>query len=67
MNAREILRDASGRLLGSIERRNNRYALYDVNNRFLGEWDPISDRTYDSHNGLLGEGNLLAALLHKTL
>lgn len=67
MSPREPLRDSSGRPLGFIERRGERFALLDAQDRLLGIYDPTSDRTFDANNRFVGDGNLLAILLHKTL
>ena len=66
MNLRQVLRDSRGRELGSIERRNEDFVLYDNLNNYLGTFDSSSNQTYDARNQFIGEGNLLPMLLHQS-
>lgn len=58
----QILRDAHNHIIGKIEDRGSYQAIRDEHNHLLGKYD--GKKTYDEHNYLVGEGNLLVRLLH---
>ncbi len=59
----EILRDAHGYKIGTIETSGNKQILHDAHGYKLGEYDGRVTR--DAHGYKVGEGNLLAMLLHR--
>jgi hypothetical protein len=62
--ADQELRDRHNKLLGKIKTRSDgKLELRDSHNAMKGIYDPKRDQTRDSHNNLVGKGNLLATLL----
>ena len=63
--ADQIIRDRNNRTIARIKTRpGGRLAIYDRNNRKLGEYDPKTNLTRDRNNRKVGkEGNLLTTLI----
>lgn len=57
------IKDASGRRIGEVRDRGDKQVLFDGSGRLLGEYDPGSNTTRDSHGRRVGTGNLLTTLL----
>ena len=69
--AREILRDARGRIVGTLEhqRLTRKIVGRDARGRLVGTYDERdggnSGTTRDAHGRVIGRGNLLPALLFR--
>jgi hypothetical protein len=62
--ADQELRDRHNKLLGKIKTKSDgKLELRDSHNALKGTYDPKRDETRDSHNRLVGKGNLLTTLL----
>jgi hypothetical protein len=57
------IRDAHGKLLGTIKVRSGKYEIRDAQNCLKGTYDPGRNETHDERNKLIGKGNLLTTLL----
>ena len=58
------LRDKMNRLMATRRSGSGgRVELWDAQNRFLGYYDPKSNKTWDARNSLVGSGDLLMTLL----
>ena len=57
------LRDASHRLLGTIDQSGSRHEGRDASYRLKGYYDPKTNETRDASNRLVAKGNLLSALV----
>jgi len=63
---RKAIKDATGRLLGSIDTNpNGREQAYDVQGQMLGSYDPQDDATKTATGTLLTKGNTVAGLILK--
>jgi hypothetical protein len=59
-----VLRDRSGKLLGTIRRLpDGRLEARDRHGRLKGTYDPRTNQTRDSSGRFVGTGNLLAAFV----
>ena len=63
--ARQTIKDATGRLLGSIDDGNlgGRECAYDSQGKLLGSFDPQTNTTKNATGTLLVDGNGLASLI----
>ncbi|AEF83773.1 conserved hypothetical protein [Treponema primitia ZAS-2] len=62
--ATQELKDANGRLIGTIRNGSNGgLEIFDESGWLKGTYDPQSDQTKDSSERLVGTGNLLTTLL----
>lgn len=59
----ELLRDRQGRWLGWIVTQGNRRIVKDRYNHILGWYDPQDGWTKNSEGRLVGQGDMLVALL----
>jgi YD repeat-containing protein len=64
--AKEVIKDHTGKLLGSIDTNPNGYERgYDSQGQMLGSFDPQTNTTKTATGTLLANGNALAGLIFK--
>ena len=62
--SKQELRDASGRLIGSIQvQSSGKHEGRDASGRLKGTFDPRSNETRDASGRLVGKGDLLSSLI----
>lgn len=65
-SGRQELRNAAGKLLGTIKEVSAiRWEARLANGKLVGTYDPKADTTRESSGRLVGKGNQLAALIHR--
>lgn len=65
---KQQLCDSNGRPIGTITPTSNgRLEGRDANGRLKGTYDPKSDQTRDSNGRVVGNGNMLAAVITSSL
>lgn len=63
--AKETLRNFKGYIIGSIDTKLNGDAIaYDSYGRYVGKYNKRYNKTYDFYGRIVGEGNLLVALIY---
>ena len=61
--ASQVLRDKHGVKMGEIKEISGKLVIFDKRNVRMGEYDPKTNVTRDSHGVTVGQGNLLTTLL----
>lgn len=62
--SRQTLKDNHNNIIGYIDSKTDgTLVLKDAHNNIRGYYDPRTNRTKDSHNNMIGTGNLLGTLL----
>ncbi|QIE30366.1 hypothetical protein [Caballeronia sp. SBC2] len=66
--SKEYIRDKHYKIIGSIDTDSSGKQIgYDAHFSRVGEYDPKSDRTRDSHFSIVGTGNQLSALIWRSV
>ncbi|MBE7618268.1 hypothetical protein [Gluconacetobacter entanii] len=62
--ATEVVRDSSNRVIGYIDDMGDRVLAKGQNGVVIGNYDKILNRTLDASSNIVGNGNLLSALIY---
>ncbi|MBY4639940.1 hypothetical protein K6L44_08050 [Gluconacetobacter entanii] len=62
--ATEVVRDSSNRVIGYIDDMGDRVLAKGQNGIVIGNYDKILNRTLDASSNIVGNGNLLSALIY---
>lgn len=59
----QILKDRFGMKIGEIRNVHGMLLIFDRHGNKLGHYEPSTNLTFDTHNNVVGQGNLLTTLL----